>query len=174
LVSRIGSYGSSWSDLRASSASAAAQGRLGLAAAQAYLQASVPAAGNGGGAVTQTPTPSSQSDQSAFQPQDSQNGTSQGTQDQAAPDGFQTAFQQGADFSQMLAIQEAASQEAASQAAPAGTASSLTPRLSGQALGAYSAAMALVPDASSRAGYEMDMPGWGESGSAGGSVSLTA
>lgn len=145
---------------------------MGLAAAQAYLAASVPAAGNGGAAVTQTPTPSSQSDQSSFQPQDSQNGASQGTQDQAAPDGFQTAFQQGADFSQMLAIQEAASQDAAGQTAAA--TESFTPRMAGQALGAYSAAMALVPDGSSNSAYEMDMPSWGDSGVAAKGVSLTA
>jgi len=161
LVSRIGISGSSWADYRAKATDAAAQGKLGLAAAQAYLQAA------------SVVTPATTSAPAVYQPaagQDTQDET--GASPDQTPQGNSsssfTSFQSAADFSQMLAVQEASGQtpQASPQAQP-----SPNQLATGRALGAYAATLSLTEDP---AALEMQAPGWNGSATPGQTVRLFA
>lgn len=165
MVSRIGISGSSsWADYRAKTADAAAQGKLGLAAAQAYLQPATTAPP----ATTSTPT--------AYQPtpasQDTQDqtGVSQDQSSQGNSGSSFTAFQTGADFSQMLAAQEASIQTPQAQASPQAQPSQ-SQLATGRALGAYAATLSLTEDPSAP---ELQAPGWSGSSASGQTVRLFA
>ena len=164
MVTGIGKSGSSWADYRAKATDAAAQGKLGLAAAQAYLQSTT--------AVTPAAIPATTVSQPlAQQSQDAPDGTDGNQEQTAQSDGSSfTPFQSAADFSQMLAAQEAGSQTAQAQSAPQAQSSS-SPLFTGRALGAYAATLALTEEPSAT---EMQSPGWSGSSTPGQAVSLMA
>lgn len=162
MVSGIGTTGSLWADYRAKTVDASVQGRLGLAAAQAYLQAAatvIPAAPSGGAYQPSAPsTPQTTPDQSPDQ------GTPQGQFPSTTSPESGGNFQPVTDFSQMLAAQEAASLSAQTTETQSQSAAvSQTAR----AIGAYSAALALTEEPSSS---NMQVQGW----NSGQTVSLTA
>lgn len=164
MVSRIGISGSSWADYRAKTADAAAQGKLGLAAAQAYLQASsvvTPAT---------TPTPTVYQPLPASQDGQEETGASSDQASQGNSNNSFTSFQSAADFSQMLAAQEAGSQTLQAEAKPQ-TQPAQSQLATGRALGAYAATLSLTEDPSA---LEMQSPGWSGSTAPGQTVRLLA
>lgn len=172
MVSGVRTSSSTLWDSRATALDAAAKGRLGLDAAQTYIQsaAAVSSATSGaipGGTISgdapPAPVPQTQTDQDATSGQSS-GGQGQG-QAQQTPDsaGALPAFQLSASYSPMLAAQEAGSQTETNAAA--------TNRAS-QATGAYAATMALTEDGVSN--MEMQVPGWSDSAAAGRRINLSA
>jgi len=163
LVSRIGISGSSWADYRAKTADAAAQGKLGLAAAQAYLQASSSVTPTTSTPAVYQPLPASQDEQDETGASSDQ--TPQGNSNSAF-----TSFQSAADFSQMLAAQEASSQTLQAEATPQ-TQPAQSQLSTGRALGAYAATLSLTEDPSA---LDVQAPGWSGSTAPGQTVRLFA
>jgi len=169
VVSGVRSSSSALTDYRATAGDAAAKGRLGLSAAQAYIQSALvtPTSSSGTASSSQTvATPADAAQTSADGSAQSNGGASQQSQSQDTSSAL-PAFQLAASYSQMLAAQEAGSQTAAQSNPQVNTSTSRA----NQATGAYAATLALTEEP---AAMDMQMPGWSDGRGSGQRVNFSA